>query len=90
MSDKKPVKVFKAGGVKAAIWENTIKRDGKQIIVNSVQIDRTYMQGDEYKQTNSFNTQDLPKLDLVTRLAFEFLTMRDQESDKDKIDNKAE
>jgi len=83
MSDKKPVKVFKAGGVKAAIWENTIKHDGAQVIANSVQIDRTYKQGDEYKHATSYNIQDLPKLELVARLAFEHLTLKDQENGKD-------
>ena len=77
----KPVKVVRAGGVRAAVWENTVNRDGKEIPVFSVQIDRTYKDGDQFKQTSRFNLQDLPKVALVAGKAYEFLTLKDQESD---------
>ena len=76
----KPVKVVRAGGIRAAVWENSVERNGVQVTVHSIQIDRTYKDGDEFKQTSRFNLQDLPKVALVAGKAYEFLTLKDQES----------
>ena len=84
MENKKPIKVFRTGGVKAALWANTIERDGKDVLVHSVQIDRTYKQGEEFKRTNSFNIQDLPKVQLVAAKAYEFLILQKPEN-KNKV-----
>ena len=76
MSGKKPTQVFKAGGVKASIWENTVKRNGQDVVVPSVQIDRTYKDAkDEWQHTNSFGVRDLPKVQLVAAKAFEHLSL---------------
>jgi len=84
LENKKPIKVFKAGGVKSSVWANTIKRDVKDVLVHSVQIDRTYKQGEEFKRTNSFNVQDLPKVQLVAAKAFEFLSLKHQDNIREK------
>ena len=76
MSGTKPVQVFKAGGIRAAIWENTVEKNGKQIGVFSVQIDRTYKQDEEFKRTSSFNPADLPRVQLVASKAFEWLSLK--------------
>ena len=76
MTENKPIKVFKAGGVRAAIWENTIKRNGNDATVYSVQLDRTYKQGEEWKTTSSFQLNDLAKVQLVASKAYEYLTMK--------------
>lgn len=81
MDGKKPVQLFKAGGVRAAIWMNTIERDGQSIPTYSVQIDRTYKDGEEWKTTNRFGVNELAKVELLTRKAFEFLTLKDQDDD---------
>ena len=39
--EKKPQDVIKAGGIRAAIWQNEVTRNGKTELVPSVQIDRT-------------------------------------------------
>ncbi len=83
MDGKKPVQVFKAGGVRAAIWENTIERDGRSVPAYSVQIDRTYKDGEEWKRTNRFRLSELPRVELVARKAFEFLSLKG-ENDGDK------
>ena len=75
MTENKPVKVFKAGGVRAAIWANQIKRNGSDVTVHSVQIDRTFKQGEEWKTTSSFPLNDLAKVQLVATKAFEFIAM---------------
>ena len=79
MESNKPVQVFKAGGVRAAIWENTIERDGKSVSVHSIQIDRTYKDGEEWKRTNRFRLNELARVELVARKAFEFLSLKAEE-----------
>ena len=79
MDGKKPIKVFKAGGIRAAIWENTVTRNGNEVTVHSVQIDRTYKDGEEFRRTSRFNVADLPKVRLVAAKAFEFLTLKPEE-----------
>jgi len=79
MKGNTPAKVFKAGGVRAAIWANTVDRDGNEVTVFSVQLDRSYKDGDEFRQTSRFNVNDLPKVQLVAAKAFEFLAMKGQE-----------
>ena len=75
MKGDKPVKTFKVGGIRAAIWENTVKRDGEDVVVQSVQIDRTYKDGDDWKRTSKFGVRDLPKVQLVAAKAFEHLAL---------------
>ena len=83
MEGKKPIKVFKAGGIRAAIWENTVTRNGNQVTVHSVQIDRTYKDGEEFKRTSRFNVADLPKVQLVAGKAFEFLGLNSENREAD-------
>ena len=77
--DSKPIQVFKAGGIRAAVWKNTIERDGQSTPVYSIQIDRTYKDGDEWKRTSRFSLNELPRVELVSRKAFEFLALKGQD-----------
>ena len=79
MEGKKPLRVFKAGGVRAAIWENTIEKDGENRPVYSIQIDRTYKDGEEWKTSNHFRLTELARVELVARKAFEFLSLKSQD-----------
>ena len=85
MDGKKPIKVFKAGGIRAAIWENTINRNGKQITVHSIQIDRTYKDGDQFKQTNRFDAlRDLPRVQLLAAKAYEWISLKPETNDRER------
>lgn len=76
----KPVKKFRSGGVSAAVFENLVEVNGVQVKKFSVQLQRTYRDKDgEFKHTNSFGDNDLPKLVLVAQRAYEFLTMKEEE-----------
>ena len=71
-----PLKKFRAGGVTATIWENKTQKDGKDITYNTVNIERSYKdKDDKWQTTNSMRVTDLPKVELVTRKAFEFLAL---------------
>ena len=66
----KPVKKFRVGGIVASVWEH--KKD--DVTSQSVTFQKSYKDGDEWKETNSYFPQDLPKLALVSKKAYEFVS----------------
>ncbi len=90
MADKdkdkaQPEKKFRAGGVVATVWKNVQKnKEGKEFEVYSINVDRTYKDGDEFKQTSSMKVNDLPKLALVANEAYAYLNLKDAKPDKEE------
>ena len=70
----RPIKTIRAGNIKAAIWEN--KSDDESRVFHTVTVVRTYRSDDDWKESVSFGRDDLPKLELVTRKAFEFIHLK--------------
>ena len=65
----KPISEIRIGTVKAAIWQN---KAGVSIRHN-VTFTRIYKDGEEWKNTDSFGRDDLPKLILAAQKAYEGL-----------------
>lgn len=81
---QRPAETIRAGGVKATIWENKTKDDN---VYYSVSLTRSYKDGDEWKESNSYYRDDLPKVELVMRKAFEWIHLeadRHHERSNDK------
>ncbi|HUU16671.1 MAG TPA: hypothetical protein VMW72_05935 [Sedimentisphaerales bacterium] len=78
----KPEKRFKCGPVSASIWAKAKTVEGEMVKFYSVSIDKAYKDGDEWKHTKSFATEDLPKVALVANEAYKYLRFRsmDEES----------
>lgn len=73
-----PEKSFSAGAVNAAVWLNKVKdRDGNDIEVRSVTIQRRYKDGDDWKSTNTLRLNDIPKMVLVLQKAYDYLLSGD-------------
>jgi hypothetical protein len=73
-----PIKEFRArGGIKAAIWENKDKQDGRTFTRHSIKIQRSYKDKatGEWKTTDYFRPQDLPQLILAAQEAFRFVSL---------------
>ena len=69
-----PVKKFAVGGIQAAVWENSSK-EGAQF--NTISLDRRYKAKDnEWKSSNSFKMNDLPKAILALQKAYEYLALK--------------
>jgi hypothetical protein len=77
-----PVREFRVGGIKAAIWERDGQQEG-QAAQYSVRIDRTYRDArtNEFKTTDYYFPGDLPKLILVAEKAFEYVSLKDGGAD---------
>jgi len=83
MVGNKPIKSFKAGAVKASIFENESQYKGKQSTIHRVVIDKTYKDPNgQWKSTNSFSGySDLPKAILVLQKSYEFLALKNYSDD---------
>lgn len=76
-----PEKKFSTGAITATIWKNTgKKKDGDEFDYYTVGIDRRYKDGDEWKSSNSFRLNDLPKLGVVCNKAYEYLVLKEQDN----------
>lgn len=66
MTTKKPVQKVQSGPVTGAIWENETKEGGK---FYSTTFERTYKDGEEFKNSDSYGANDLAHLALCSQKA---------------------
>ena len=70
-----PEKVFKQGCCSASVFVNTIDKDGRQINVRSVSLQRSYKDRDgKWQTTSSYGVNELPKLIMAATKAYDYLT----------------
>jgi hypothetical protein len=80
MSQQKPVKDFRAGGIQASVWKNEVPKDGRTMIKYSVKIEKRYRKKDgEYQSTDYYFADDLPKLILAAQKAYEYIALTERE-----------
>jgi len=74
-----PVKEYRAGTIRASVWEKVVQEGGQKRTRHSIQIQKRFCdeQG-RWRDTDCFFPTDLPKLELVARKAFEFVSLRDK------------
>ena len=83
MENNKPIKEFRAGQIKATIWENEKKSGkGETVKYKSVNIEKSYKDDDgNWKTSNTFFREDIPKLQLVAAKAFEYISLTESEEE---------
>ena len=64
-----PEKTFRIGAVSASVFVNTVESDGGKRKFRSVNVQRSYRDGDETKYSSSFGLGDLPQVMRVLELA---------------------
>ena len=79
---QKPEKKFSCGPVSASIWAKTKTIDGEKVKFYSVTITKAYKEGEDWKYTNSFNIEDLPKVALVATEAYKYIRLKSTDSDE--------
>jgi len=69
-----PEKKFRAGAISATVWKNTgTRQNGEETIFRTISLERSYKdKSANWKTTNSFRINDLPKAELVLKQAYEF------------------
>lgn len=79
MENVKPVepeRKFRAGGVSATVWMNSTEKG----VFPSIRLSRSYLdKQNNWKDTNSFNINDIPKAVLVLGEAYRYVSLKDKE-----------
>lgn len=84
----KPEIVFKVGAVRAAVFRNTIEKNGQLIPLPKVVLEVRYRdKAGQWKGTSSLSLNDLPKAILALQKAFEYLTEHKQPEQKKSAEN---
>jgi len=82
MENNRPEKVFSTGAIQVAVWKNDAVKDGKKTEFKTVNIQRRYAdKTGEWKSTSTLRINDLPKAALALTKAFEYLVMKDRDSE---------
>lgn len=75
----KPVNEIRIGNIKAAIWQNKTEHG----VRHNVTFSRSFKDGDQWKNSDSFGRDDLPRLILAAQKAYEGLfQIRDEQTDE--------
>lgn len=81
MSPQRPIKEFRVRGIKAAIWEKRIERDGRTFAQHSIRICKSHKdQQGKWQDTDFYGPHDLPAVRLVADRAFEFVALKESEN----------
>jgi hypothetical protein len=79
-----PIKEFKAGGVKAAIWRKDVEQDGRTFARYSVRIQKSYRdKAGDWQVTQYYEPRDLPLVALLANKAFEFISLKESQDAPD-------
>lgn len=86
----RPEKSFRVGAVRASVWKNTRQgKEGKTYEVRTVTLDRTYRDGEgNYKTTNRFAANEIPKAILLLQRAYEYLLIGSAEAEAESVEEK--
>ena len=83
----KPKKKFQCGSVSAAVWENSIQTANGPRSAERVTVERRYKDNatGEWKSTNGFTANDLPRVIMSLQKAYEFIAFKksDENSESD-------
>ena len=79
-----PEHVVRIGSTSASVFANTVERDGKQVTVRNVKLQRRYKDKEtgEWKSNASFTLSELPAAIAVMKLAFDYVARKEAESAK--------
>jgi hypothetical protein len=79
----KPVQTFRLRGVSVSVFENNAKMKDRDVTFHKVAIQRSYRDGDEWKNTTSFGRDDLPVLGLLLKQAWQWVLEAEASRGKD-------
>ena len=85
-----PEKKFRAGAISATVWRNvgTSKQTGDPTEYKTISLQRGYKdKNGQWQNTTSFRINDLPRLGLVLRQAYEFAVTNNSQNSQNSQEN---
>ena len=76
-TNNKPIETIRIGNIRAAVWENQ-SEEGRTY--HSVSVTRSYKDGEDWKGTTVFGRDDLPRVELASRKAYEYIYLGAEQS----------
>lgn len=78
-----PDVVYRSGGVSVAVWKNETLQNGRTVPQFSVRIQKRFKDAEsgEWKTTDYFFPEDLPRLELVVREAYRYVALKENGQD---------
>ena len=84
MAKQKPIKEFRTGWIQVAVWKNESEENGKTLVKHSIRLQKRFRDEDgEYKDTNNYFPEELPKLALAVSKAYEFIALKERNPEDD-------
>jgi hypothetical protein len=89
MNGNKPIRTFKAGAIKASVFENLTLVKGVETKIFNVIVSKTYKDKDDHwKSTHSFSVfYEIPKVLLVLQKAYEYVVMHSSNEEQGEGEN---
>ncbi|MBS3102027.1 hypothetical protein J4458_01105 [Candidatus Woesearchaeota archaeon] len=77
-----PERKFSTGAISATVWENQGKsREGEAVSFRTVSLQRRYKdKNGDWQSSSTLRINDLPRASLVLQKAYEYLVLREMES----------
>ena len=76
----KPEATFRIGPCSASVFVNEVDNDGTKRRIRSVNVQRSYKDGDDRKYTSSFGLGDLPQAIRALQLAQDHMEQKEAET----------
>ncbi|MCA9028268.1 MAG: hypothetical protein KDA86_23860 [Planctomycetaceae bacterium] len=81
--DNKPEKVVRIGYVSASVFAHDVESDDTKRTLRSVNVQKRYKDGDDWKYTSSFGLAELPQAIRCLQLAQQYVEGREADVDLD-------
>jgi hypothetical protein len=78
--EKKPEKVFRIGFVTGSVLFNEVEVDGEKMPLRTVQVQKQFRDGDDWKFTTALSLADLPVAIRVLQLAQQYVESHEAEA----------
>ena len=78
-----PEKKFRAGAISATVWQNNgqSNKTGQPVTYRTISLERGYKdKNGEWKSTNSFRINDLPRAALLLNEAYRYIVLKDMQN----------
>ena len=75
----KPTKTFRAGNIEVSIWRNESSKNGQTIVRYSAKVEKQFKDGQDWRKTDYFFPDELPKLQSLLQKAYDFITVKESQ-----------
>jgi hypothetical protein len=80
-----PFRTFRAGSVRAAVWQNQVQRDGNTVVEHTIRINRRYQKDGQWTTTEIFFPEQLLQVAAVAHKVYDSIAIKETERETDDL-----